>query len=83
MWSRRWSESRRATVDVDRTGSPAPAAAQLPPARADSASSCRNGIDLLVVEKRDVPIIAAGVYFPGGALLDPPELPGLRRLRRG
>jgi predicted Zn-dependent peptidase len=36
-----------------------------------------NGIDLLVVEKRAVPMIATAVYFPGGALVDPPELPGL------
>jgi zinc protease len=36
-----------------------------------------NGLDLLVVEKREVPTIAAAVYFPGGALTDPAEAPGL------
>lgn len=36
-----------------------------------------SGLDLLVVEKRDVPTIAAAVYFPGGALTDPAGAPGL------
>ena len=36
-----------------------------------------NGIDVLVVEKHAVPTIATVVYFPGGALVDPPQLPGL------
>ena len=36
-----------------------------------------GGIDLLVVEKHEVPLIAAGVYFPGGAVLDPADRPGL------
>jgi predicted Zn-dependent peptidase len=39
-----------------------------------------GGIDLLVVEKRDVPTVAAGVYFEGGALLDPSDKPGLGSL---
>ncbi|MGE0056931.1 MAG: M16 family metallopeptidase [Dehalococcoidia bacterium] len=33
--------------------------------------------DLLVVEKREVPLVAAGVYFPGGSVLDPADKPGL------
>jgi zinc protease len=36
-----------------------------------------NGLDLLVVEKHEVPTIAAAVYFPGGALTDPADAPGL------
>ena len=36
-----------------------------------------NGLDLLVVEKREIPTIAAGVYFAGGAVLDPQDKPGL------
>jgi zinc protease len=36
-----------------------------------------NGLDLLFVERREVPTIAAAVYFPGGAVTDPPERPGL------
>jgi zinc protease len=35
------------------------------------------GMDLLVVEKHEVPIVAAGIYMPGGALLDPALSPGL------
>ncbi|HEU0072924.1 MAG TPA: insulinase family protein, partial [Dehalococcoidia bacterium] len=36
-----------------------------------------GGLDLLVVEKHEVPLVAAGVYFPGGAVSDPAEAPGL------
>jgi predicted Zn-dependent peptidase len=39
-----------------------------------------GGLDLLVVEKHDVPTIAAAVYFPGGALTDPADAPGLSAL---
>ncbi|MBI4213333.1 MAG: insulinase family protein [Chloroflexi bacterium] len=36
-----------------------------------------SGLDLLVVQKREVPAIAAAVYMPGGALTDPADRPGL------
>ena len=36
-----------------------------------------GGLDLLVVEKHEVPLIAAGLYFPGGSVLDPSGLPGM------
>jgi predicted Zn-dependent peptidase len=36
-----------------------------------------GGLDLLVVEKHEVPLIAAGLYFPGGAAIDPAASPGL------
>lgn len=36
-----------------------------------------TGLELLVVERRAVPAIAAAVHFPGGALTDPPDRPGL------
>ncbi len=39
-----------------------------------------NGIDLLVVEKRDVPTVATAVYVAGGALTDPTDRPGLASL---
>ncbi|MBV9355327.1 MAG: insulinase family protein, partial [Chloroflexi bacterium] len=39
-----------------------------------------NGLDLLVVEKRDVPTIATAVYVAGGALTDPSDRPGLASL---
>ena len=35
------------------------------------------GLDLLVVEKHEVPVVAAGVYLPGGAVMDPADGPGL------
>jgi zinc protease len=39
-----------------------------------------NGIDVLVVEKRDVPTIATAVYVAGGGLTDPTDRPGLASL---
>jgi zinc protease len=36
-----------------------------------------GGFDLMVVEKHEVPLIAAGIYVPGGAVLDPDDCPGL------
>ena len=36
-----------------------------------------GGLELLVVEKHEVPLVAAGVYFPGGAVIDPADAPGL------
>ena len=36
-----------------------------------------NGLELLFVEKREVPTVAAAVYFPGGAATDPADKPGL------
>jgi zinc protease len=39
-----------------------------------------GGVDLLVVEKRELPTIAAAVYYPGGAVTDPTAAPGLSSL---
>ena len=39
-----------------------------------------GGVDLLVVEKRELPTIAAAVYYPGGAVTDPSGAPGLSSL---
>ena len=50
--------------------------------RRRSASRSPAGIDLLVVEKHEVPLVAAGVYFPGGAVLDPADRAGPGVLHR-
>ncbi|MDE3074749.1 MAG: insulinase family protein [Chloroflexota bacterium] len=34
-------------------------------------------VDVLVVEKHEVPIVATAIYFSGGALADPDDRPGL------
>ena len=39
-----------------------------------------NRIDVLVVEKREVPVVATAVHLPGGALTDPLTAPGLASL---
>src|SRR5206468_3503707 len=39
-----------------------------------------SGLDLLVVEKHDVPTVAAAVYIPRGALTDTIDAPGLSSL---
>ncbi len=66
-----------APSDIDRTVQPGPArppAFQPPvPQRVRLA----NGLDLLAIEKRGVPIISAAVYFPSGATGDPLDKPGL------
>jgi zinc protease len=36
-----------------------------------------NGLELLVVEKHEVPTVSAAVYLPGGAMLDPAGKAGL------
>ncbi|MPZ48294.1 MAG: insulinase family protein [Dehalococcoidia bacterium] len=70
-------EVSTAITEVDRSQQPSagsPRAFQPPvPRRLRLA----NGLDLLVVSKREVPTVAAGVYFPGGAVLDPDGKPGL------
>jgi len=63
---------------VDRTVQPGPAPA--PPFRPPVPQRLKlaNGLDLVVVEKHEVPTVACAVYFPGGAAAtDPPERPGL------
>ncbi len=41
-----------------------------------------NGLDLLVVEKHEVPTIAAAIYFPGGAVTRPGGQAGPARFHR-
>jgi zinc protease len=62
---------------VDRTRQPEPSRPRAFHPPSPTRLRLPNGIDVLVVEKRSVPIVATGVYFPTGALVDPPRLPGL------
>jgi zinc protease len=36
-----------------------------------------NGLELVIVEKHEVPTVACAVYFPGGAVFDPEDRAGL------
>jgi zinc protease len=62
---------------IDRTVQPGPGRPRRfePPTPRRIALS--GGMDLLVVEKHEVPLIAAGIYVPGGAVLDPDDCPGI------
>jgi zinc protease len=69
-----------APIQIDRYRQPGPGRSRdfRPPT--PKRLSLAGGPDLLVVEKRDLPTIAAAVYFPGGALTDPTPAPGLSSL---
>jgi zinc protease len=65
------------TMEIDRFLQPGPAA--VPSFRPPVPQRLRlaNGLDLLAIEKHEVPVIAAALYFPGGAVTDPDQRPGL------
>ncbi len=65
---------------IDRTQQPGPGRPRAFRPPVPERVKLGNGFDLLVVEKREVPTIAAAVYFPGGAVTDPTERPGLASL---
>jgi zinc protease len=69
-----------APVNIDRYRQPGPGRSRefRPPVPRRLRLS--GGVDLLVVEKRDLPTIAAAFYYPGGALTDPSPVPGLSSL---
>ena len=64
-------------VEVDRTlrPQPAPAPSFRPPR--PRRLTLAGGLDLLVVEKREVPTVALALYFAGGAVTDPAGRSGL------
>lgn len=64
-------------ITIDRTVQPAaaPTPAFQPPVPRRLTLS--NGIELVAIEKRTIPTVAAGVYFPGGGVTDPDDKPGL------
>jgi zinc protease len=69
-----------AATQIDRTQQPGPGRARTFSPPVPERLTLGNGLELLVVEKREVPTIAAAVYFPGGAVTDPTERPGLASL---
>lgn len=68
------------TTPIDRTIQPGPGRPRRFEPPVPRRIALAGGMDLLVVEKREVPIVAAGVYVPGGAVLDPADRPGLSSL---
>jgi zinc protease len=70
-------EARPGAVELDRAVQPGagPSPAFRPPV--PRRTTLAGGMDLLVIEKREVPTVAAAVYVPGGALLDPAGRAGL------
>ncbi len=65
------------TSDLDRSLQPGPGLARgfRPPV--PQRIHLKTGADLVVMERRQVPAIAAAVYVPGGSVTDPSDLPGL------
>ena len=68
---------KAAEVDVDRYVQPGPGRPRRFEPPTPRRVTLAGGLDLLVVEKHEVPLIAAGIYVPGGAVLDPDDRPGL------
>jgi len=66
-----------AAIEIDRTQQPTAGRARLFQPPVPQRLKVLGGLDLLAVEKREVPTVAVGVYFAGGAVLDPPDKPGL------
>ena len=65
---------------IDRTVQPAPAKPGSFQAPLPQRHALSNGLQLLVVEKRDVPMVAFGVIFSTGAAGDPDSLGGISSL---
>jgi len=66
--------------DVDRYVQPGPGRQRRFEPPTPRRITLSGGADLLVVERHEIPLIAAGVYIPGGAVLDPADRPGLSQL---
>ncbi len=66
-----------AEVEIDRYVKPSPGQQRRFEPPTPQRLKIAGGLDLLVVEKHEVPLVAAGVYFPGGAVIDPATAPGL------
>lgn len=69
-----------AATQIDRTQQPGPGRVRSFRPPVPERLKLSNGLDLLVVERCEVPTIAAAVYFPGGAVTDPADRPGLASL---
>src|SRR5579871_2124533 len=68
------------TSQIDRTQQPGPGRSHSFQPPVPQRRRLSSGLDLLVIEKREVPTIAAAIYLPGGALIDPLDSPGLSSL---
>ncbi|MPZ14380.1 MAG: insulinase family protein [Chloroflexi bacterium] len=64
-------------TSIDRTQQPSPGRPRAFRPPVPQRLHLGGGLDLLVVEKRELPTVAAAVYFPGGALRDATDAPGL------
>jgi zinc protease len=71
------AQTAPASVEVDRTKQPGAGRTRRFTPPVPLRFKVGGGFDLLVVEKHDVPTVAVGVYFDGGAVLDPADKPGL------
>ena len=69
-----------ASIEIDRTQQPGPGRPRRFAPPVPRRLQLASGMDLLLIEKREVPTISAAVYFPGGALTDPTQTPGLSSL---
>jgi zinc protease len=66
-----------ASIEIDRYVKPGPGRQRRFEPPTPQRLKIAGGLDLLVVEKHEVPLVAAGVYFQGGAVIDPADAPGL------
>ncbi len=64
-------------VEIDRYVKPGPGQPRRFEPPTPQRLKIAGGLDLLVVEKHEVPLVAAGIYFSGGAVIDPAAAPGL------
>jgi zinc protease len=62
---------------IDRSVQPSPAALRPFAPPVPQRQRLSNGMELLVVEKRSIPVVAFGLIFKTGAAMDPVALPGL------
>ncbi len=70
-------QHRASSVTVDRTVMPeaAPEPAFTPPTPLHR--ELENGLEIVVVEKRGMPVVSLGLFLKGGAVNDPADKPGL------
>jgi len=64
-------------VEIDRNVKPGPGQPRRFQPPTPQRVKLGGGLQLLVVEKHEVPLVAAGVYFTGGGVIDPADAPGL------
>ncbi len=70
-------EVSQSALELDRYQQPGPSSPRTFHPPVPTRVHLAGGIDLLAVQKHDLPMIAAAFSFPGGALSDPIDAPGL------